>query len=219
MNINVGQVRAQPIAPQGLTRQLVDASAVDAPAIFIRTLPPHPNVFVAPPHPGAPHLGASHLGAPHLGEQRTGDHAYPLLWWLFKTLSIAVAQQLFPDPQTVVSGLCLVFDLMGNVQELVEAGVFDLDDAIALGKVALDPVALPTLLVNRMGGVGMVPLNASTGFIAKVRTAYFAGPLIEAPWSSLTPPPDPELVTNLLRMWRFLTSDHLHAALTNAKKP
>lgn len=199
MNINVGQVRAQPIAPQGLTRQLVAAGTVTAPAIFIRTLPSHPNVFVAPQR---------------AGDQRAGDQPYPLLLWLFKALGIAVAHQLFPEHQAVVGGFCLAFDCLGKVQELVEAGAFDLDDAIALEKVALDNVTLQSLLVGRAIATGLAQVTAGVGFIAKIRHAYFAGPV-------LTPiaPPEQPIAATLLPLWLILTSDQFHLAVAKAAPP
>lgn len=208
MNINVGQVRAQPIAPQGLTRQLVAAGTVTAPAVFIRTLPSHPNVFVAP----------QRAGDQPAGDQPAGDQPHPLLLWLFKALGVAVAQQLFPDHQALVGGFCLAFDCLGNGRELVESGAFDLDDAVALGKVALDTLTLQSMLVGRAVATGLTQAATGVGFIANLRHAYFAGPIV----TSIAPravPPEQYIAATLLPLWLILTSDQFHLAVAKAAPP
>ncbi len=196
MNLNVGQVHAKPIALQHLTQQLVDASTIAAPAIYIRTTATLPNLFLAP-HSYVEKPGSA-LGA------------------AFAQLGGALVQQLFPGHQAVVNGLCLAFDHLGQIGELVESGAFALDDAIELGRLALDGGRWhePPLTVHPTATL-LTQVQAGVGFIVKVRSAYFAGPVIDPILPPRTYLPDQEMVAQLTQLWLYLAGDQFHTALAN----
>jgi hypothetical protein len=200
MNMNVGQVNAKPIAPPWLTQKLVDESAVATPAVLIRTPYAVPNAYIAP--------------------QTYLDQPLKELLLACKELGAVVAKQLFPDHQGVIDGLCLAFDLVGKVRELVESAAFDLNDALDLGKIGLDGVQLGQIALR--GGQApptLVQAQAGVGFIVKVRDAYFAGPLADPVLPTLATLPDQGLSKNLYKILTILGSDQFHAALLAAGKP
>lgn len=192
MHVNIGQIHAKPIAPSQLTQNFVLHSSAKTPTLLVRTQGTAPNIVI---------------GAGDYNNQQLQSITSAI-----QQLGTFVTRGLFPEHQTLVDGLCLIFDSMGHIDEILsdestELPSFRLDEVIAFGQVPFDSVRLSKLTASSGVIRSIWPqIPAFLGFVLQVRSAYFAGPVDPAMLATEAPQPATPMVHAVSLLWEIFAT-------------
>ncbi len=188
-----------PASPPPATRRLVDNSSIEHPAVLVQTADSGPNVALS---------GSSYP------DQRMGE-----LLGALGTLSLELAKALLPRYKGHIQGICLTFDAISKVKEIIDEGRIDAFDAIELGSLGLDFTALTREFSGHPISADLDMTRNTAGLIVKMHDQYYAGAVTDPLLEALSHAPQPSVWKAFYRVWDLLSDEHFHQQLAESKRP